>query len=206
MDERPIVDLRSAQVAEVRYPDRIITLLAVPYEQMTPPDLPVPYRGKLYQEVVKRHAFRGVDVRSAKIRVNREHRRGDTVGKVVRADGESNEGLITDVRIVETDAGDEVLALAAEDMISPSVGMQVRPTDQEFDRRTQPWPTRIINRAFLQHIGMTELPNYTGAEVLSVRGASESGYIDAATLAPLDTPRLDEWQEYLRSRKAGTLA
>lgn len=200
-DKRPVLELRSATMAEVRFPERTITLLAVPYEQPTPVDKPVMYRGRLHTEVFRRGSFSGLEQRSDKIRVNREHRKGDTVGKVIRVDPESAEGLITEIRVVQSPRGDETLALAAEDMISPSVGFGVRNSDQDFDRTTSPFPTRYVRRAFLDHIALVEDPAYTAADVLSVRG--ESDFVNAANLPQLNTPLLDEWAAYMAARRVG---
>lgn len=199
--KRPVLELRSAAMAEVKFPERTITLIAAPYEQPTPPDKPVMYRGQLYTESFARGAFRGVEERNGRVRVNREHRKGDTVGKVVRFDPDSAEGLIAEVRVVASPKGDEVLALAAEDMISASVGFGVRNADQVFDRSTKPFPSRYIQRAFIDHLAMTEDPAYGGAEVLAVRSGGE--WVNAADLPQLHTPVLDEWVAYLASRRAG---
>lgn len=201
-DKRPVLELRSATVAEVRFPERTITLLAVPYESPTPEDKPVVYRGKLYREIFRRGSFDGIEQRSDKIRVNREHRKGDTVGKAVRFDPYSNEGLVAELRMVASPRGDETLALAAEDMLSPSVGFGVRGSDQTFDMKSKPFPTRYVNRAFLDHIALVEDPAYTGAQVIDVRGDHE--FVNAANLPQLKTPHLDEWTAYLASRRFGT--
>jgi HK97 family phage prohead protease len=199
-DKRPVLELRNALTAEVSFPERTITLLAAPYEQPTPEDRPIMYRGKYYTEVFSRGAFDGVEQRSNQIRVNREHRKGDTIGKVVRLDN-TTEGLIAEVRVVNSPSGDEALALASEDMISPSVGFGVRNSDQDFDRSTRPHPTRYVRRAFLDHIGLVEDPAYTSAGVLSVRGQDD--FVNAADLPSLNTPKLDEWAAYLQSRRVG---
>jgi HK97 family phage prohead protease len=198
-DKRPVLELRNATLAEVRFPDRTITLLAVPYERPTPADKPVIFRGEMFSETFARGAFAGIEERTEKIRVNREHRKGDTIGKVTRFD-DTAEGLVAEIRVVPSPKGDEVLALASEDMVSPSIGFRVRPSDQEINRRSAP-PTRYIRRAFIDHIALVEDPAYDSAEVLSVRGADE--FVNAAHLPPLVTPAVDEWAAYLASRRAG---
>ena len=50
-DPRPVVELRSSQVAEVKFPQRIITVLAVPYEQPTDK---VVYQGRQVTETFAR--------------------------------------------------------------------------------------------------------------------------------------------------------
>lgn len=195
-DKRPVLELRNATIAEVRFPDRIITLVAVPYDK---PAL-VPFKGRVWEESFSRGAFKGIEERAGRVRVNREHRKGSTVGKAVRFAPDSTEGLVTELKIAETPAGDESLALAAEDMISSSVGFGVRGSDQELDPRPEP-PRRYIRRAFLDHIALVEDPAYDAAGVLSVRGNDD--FIDAATLPAMKTPVLDEWAAYLAARRLG---
>lgn len=196
---RPVLELRAAQVSEVRFKDRIITMLVVPYEK---PSDGVIYRGRAWRESFAHGAFEGVEQRAGRVRVNREHRKGNTVGKVVEFYPDAAEGLVADVKIVASPSGDETLALADEDMISPSVGFRLKKgSDQELNSRSNP-PTRYIKRAFIDHIALVEDPAYTDAGVLAVRDAPD--FVSAADLPPLTTPRLDEWNAYLASRRAGT--
>lgn len=141
---------------------RIIELIAVPWEQ----EAPVVVRGESWREVFTRGAF---DAQSgATIRVNREHERGRTVGKVVEMDPGHASGLHATVKVANTEAGDEVLALASEDMVSASIGYGVRsPSDVQMDRQTR---LRRVNRAFLDHLSLVESPAFAGAQVLAVRG------------------------------------
>ena len=205
-DPRPVVELRSSQIAEVRFPERIITVLAVPYETPTSnhPVIPVvAYRGRGYVESFARGAFTGVESRNGKVMVNREHRKGATVGKVERFDPDARDGLMADVKVARTPAGDDVLALAEEGMIFPSIGFAVRKrSDEQLDNQADP-PRRYIQRAFVDHMAFTEDPAYIGADIVSVRTADETVEPDPA---PLSTPRLDEWVSYLSSRRAGVLA
>lgn len=195
-DLRPVVELRASTVAEVRYPERIISVLAVPYES---PTEKVVYRGRQYVETFARGAFDGVEERNGRVRVNREHRKGETVGKVVAFHPDAAEGLLADIRIVESPRGDETLALAAEDMISPSIGFAIKKgSDQELDHRSTPF-RRWIKRAFVDHLGLVEDPAYAGADVLAVRAAADQ----AADVTPVDTPILDDWAAYLAARRLG---
>lgn len=207
-EPRPVVELRSSAVAEVRFPERIISVLAVPYETPTSnhPVIPVvAYRGRQYVESFARGAFTGVEARNGKVMANREHRKGATVGKVERFDPNAHEGLIADIKIAKTPAGDETLALADEGMIFPSVGFAVvKGSDQELDHRSQP-NRRYIRRAFVDHMAFTEDPAYIGADVVSVRTAAELA-ADAAALEHVSTPRLDEWVQYVQSRRVGLTA
>lgn len=203
-EPRPVLETRTSTVAEVRFPERIITLLAVPYESPTM----VAYKSQMWRESFARGAFDGAENRvedngqaNRKIRVNREHRKGETVGKVVALDTAASDGLVAEIKVVSSAKGDETLALAAEDMISASIGFAVRNTDQELNRSSAP-PTRYIRKALLDHIGLVEDPAYTQADVLSVRDGGE--FVNAASLPELEaTPALDEWMAYLAARRAG---
>src|SRR5213076_2722062 len=76
---RATVEFRSAETLEVRHPERIIDVLAMPYER---PTNRVARAGKQIVEVVSRGAFDGVEHRD-RIRVYRDHDKTRTTGKVV---------------------------------------------------------------------------------------------------------------------------
>ncbi|AVO21610.1 capsid maturation protease [Mycobacterium phage MooMoo] len=174
------------KVEGVDFAQRLITVIAVPYEQPAP----VEYRSEMWNEVFERGAFSSVTSGAPhRVRVNRDHNKTRTVGKVVKFWPDREDGLITDVRIAKTPLGDETLALADEDMLSASVGFGVRPTDQVLDRRSM---TRRIKAAYLDHLSFVESPAYAGAQVLAVR-SSDAG--EAARLDPLRTPLLDQFTD-----------
>ncbi len=194
-DPRPIVELRSSAIAEVKYPERIITVLAVPYEQETDK---VVYRGRQVVESFARGSFAGVESRNGKVMVNREHIKGSTVGKVQTFYPDASEGLIEDIKVAATLAGDETLELAAGGMIFPSIGFAVaKGSDQDLTPNR-----RYIRRAFVDHMAFVEDPAYTGADVVAVRHA---GADDGTEIEGIATPRLDEWLGYLSSRRTGLL-
>jgi HK97 family phage prohead protease len=176
------VEIRSSSITSVNARQRIIDMIAVPWEQ----EAEVFVRGESWREVFNRGAFDGIEAHAGRIRVNREHVYGDTVGKVVRFE-DATEGELAQVKVAETLRGDETLALAEEDMISASVGYRVkRPSDVQMNRRTR---MRRVMRAFIDHLAMVEAPAYAGAQVLAVR-AEPSG-LQVAELVP-PTPALDE--------------
>ncbi|WP_094359921.1 HK97 family phage prohead protease [Mycobacterium marinum] len=189
-DERPIeqppqfpVELRAAAVDDVDYAERIITVIAAPYEQ----EALVSYRQELWKEVFTRGAFDSIIDRPNRIRANRDHNKTRTVGKIAQFMRGRSDGLVADVKIAKTDLGDETLALAADDCLSASVGFAVRPSDESLDRRNR---IRRVNVAILDHLAFVEDPAYAGAEVLGVRGAD---FTNAAGLPPLpQTPNLDQ--------------
>lgn len=173
----------TTEVAEVNSKARIITLIAVPYDQPAK----IGYRGDIWEESFSRSAFHGIEKRPNRVRVNREHVKGDTVGRAVTFYPDRAEGLVADLKIAKTLRGDDTLALAEDDCLSASIGFGVRPSDQILDRNNM---TRRINRAWLDHIGLVEDPAYAGANVLDVRDADGAHLLDGT---PLVTPRLDDF-------------
>ena len=162
------VDERTATVDNVDFKDRIITVIACPYEQPTQ----VVYHNEPWNEVVSRSAFAGIQ-RKNNIRVNREHDRVLTVGKVTGYFPDRAEGLVIDTYIARTPLGQETLELARDGMLDGSVGMKVATSDQMLDRRNR---VRRINKAFLDHFAFTADPAYEGAQVLSVRASAEGSH------------------------------
>ena len=179
------VEIRSSAITSVNKRLRIIDLVAVPWDQ----EADVFWRGEPWREVFVRGAFDGIESHAGRIRVNREHVVGDTVGKVVHFDN-ATEGEVAQVKIAATSRGDDTLALADEDAISASVGYRVKkPSDVQLDRRNR---MRRVVRAFIDHLAMVEAPAYEGARVLAVR-AEPSGLQVAEPLPP--TPALEEAME-----------
>jgi phage head maturation protease len=161
---------------------RLIDLIAVPYEEETE----VPWKGEIWNEVFDRGSFLGIEDHAGRVMVNKEHRKGATIGKAVRFDSKAEDGLLTRVKVARTDLGDETLALAEDEMISPSIGFYVKSYgDVQLNRRTK---VRRILRAFVDHLAMVEQPAYAGARVLSVRDR------DGST-EPRKTPLIDEFLE-----------
>lgn len=165
-------------VADVDRRQRLIDLIAVPWGQ----EAEVLWHGEMWREVFERGAFDGIEDHAGRIRVNREHVKGDTVGRVVSLDPAGEPGLLARLKIAATPRGDDTLELAADDMLSASVGFYTKtPSDADVNRRTQ---LRRVVRAFLDHIAMVESPAYVGAKVLAVRE-------DQSGLAVVDTPLYD---------------
>ena len=186
--DRAPVEWRSAAVADVRYADRIVEVVAVPYNE----DTVVEYRGRLVTESVLPGAFDGVETRPNRVTVNRDHDYSRTIGVTRSLQPSRTEGLIAEMRISPTVAGDEALELANDGALGASVGMAVRPDDQRWSDGNR---RRQIVRAFLDHIALVANPAYAGAGVLAVRATTTA---PAAELwQPPDTPNLDEVLRYL---------
>jgi HK97 family phage prohead protease len=178
-----ILTRSDATLADVDMKQRLIDIIAVPWEQ----EAEVFWRGEQWKEVFSRGAFDGLENSAGRIRVNREHTKGDTVGRVVSADPYDPRGLILRTKIAKTLRGDETLALAEDDMISGSVGYFVKQaSDVALDKRIK---LRRVNRGFLEHFSYVESPAYTGAQVLAVREESQRLPADQPLIS---TPSLDE--------------
>lgn len=205
------VEERAATVTGVDFPQRIITVLAVPYEDPTP----IMYRGEIWQEVFSRAAFGNLaDLQSARSANRRtryipvsakldfpwtDHEGSHVIGRVHSVVGDRADGLVLDLKISDTPVGNEALQLANDQALHPSVGFSARMNDIAQDRYRK---TRRVNRAFLDHMTMVPVPAYAGAKVLSMRAA------DAPQITP--KPNLDEFlndpvyvraQEYLHRDK-----
>lgn len=185
-EERPMapVEFRAATVAGVNYAQRIIEVVAVPY------DLPsmIEWRGELWEERFRRGAFDGIEKRPGRVKANRDHDMHRLVGKAVKFWPSRDEGLVSELRISQTPLGDETLALADDGVLDPSIGFAALGRDQILDRRAM---TREHTKAFLDHISLVPDPAYKGAKVVAVRDASTP---DEAALPRLVTPVLDEFR------------
>jgi hypothetical protein len=167
------VETRSAgvQIDNVDFAQRIITVLAVPYESPTP----VPFRQEMWTEVFSRSAFNGIESQTRKIPATTslsipapDHVGARLVGRVLSSDPYRDAGLISEVKISRTAVGDETLELASDEALFPSIGFMIKNPkfDQELDQYTK---TRRVNRAFLDHLAFVGQPAYEGAKVLAMR-------------------------------------
>lgn len=185
IDEIEISVRNNSIIADVDKRQRLIDLIVIPWEQESPDSL---YRGEIWRETIQRGAFDGIQDHAGRVPVNRQHVKGDVVGRAVTLDPTSEEGLVGRVKIANTPLGEETLELAADEMLHPSAGYYIKTgRDHILNRRMM---TRRVFRAFLDHIAMVDTPAYVGARVLAVREAP-SGLTVAETPLPA-TPVLDE--------------
>ncbi len=186
------IEYRAAQeVLDVHFPERIIDMIAVPYDE----EAPVVIRGRPVRESVDPAAFAGV---FGSVSVNRAHDVERPLGKVVAFHPGDKRGLRTEIRITPRLAeGDDVLALAADGLLQPSVGFVVLPGGERW---TADRSARRVTKAALRHIGLTGEGAYRGAQVLDVRHAS--GVLEDAGLRSA-TPNLDRIRLELAAERAG---
>lgn len=181
-EKRPPVEFRFATaIGDIEFSERVISVIAVPYEDPAT----VEYRNEIWQEVFERNAFDGIESKQNRIPVNREHDRKAYVGQVQSFDSSNPAGLLAELKIFKTPAGDETLQIAADGGLSSSIGFAVRGSDQVLDRRTM---TRRIKRAFVvDHISLVAQPAYENAKVLAMRDD-----VTVDDRPKLLTPSLDE--------------
>jgi HK97 family phage prohead protease len=175
------VEIRSATLTNVDFEERVIEILAVPYNE----EAAVPYAGQMLLETVAPGAFDGIETRAEHVSANRDHNYERTFGKVVSYATDDPAGLRATIYVSDTPLGSETLRLAADGVLKPSVGMLFRRSDQILRKGT-----RRIKRAFLDHVSLVPNPAYRGAGVLAVR--QEQGLEVEEQPPPAPTPNLDE--------------
>jgi HK97 family phage prohead protease len=148
---------------------RTITTIAAPYERaaevMGGQGFGRP--GEVWREIFCRSAFSGLKHENRVVKVNRDHDKTRTIGRVLEFRDEPT-GLIAEVKIARTALGDDTLGLAEDGCLGASLGFVVRPQDDDLDRATR---TRRIKHAYMDHLAFVEDPAYVGATVLAVRDA-----------------------------------
>jgi HK97 family phage prohead protease len=158
------IEYRSVTAFDVSYPERIIDLIAAPYNQ--PAEVFLQRQQRWVTEAFDPAAFNGV---GGDVLVNRAHDTERPVGRAIRFHPGDPRGLRTEIRIAKTSEGDDILELAHERLLAASVGFMVLPGGEQWtmDRRS-----RTVTRAKVEHIALTGEPAYVGAGVLDVRRAS----------------------------------
>jgi HK97 family phage prohead protease len=167
------IEFRAAQVVDVSYPHRLVTAVVMPYEKPAQ----VFHKGRLITEICSKGAYDGIDRRANRVKVNLEHDVGRPVGRAVAFHPSHDEGLVADLHISKTAAGDDALELAADGVLDISAGFGLMTEDDgRGGRRIKPgaetWETqtrRRLNACWLDHVSMVASPAYSDAVVLSVR-------------------------------------
>ena len=164
IERRPPLEMRSAEVVGVRHPERIVEIIAAPYDE----EIPILRRGEWITETIQRGAFDGVELRANRVKVNREHDLSRTIGRAVALHPSRAEGLVAELKISRTPDGNEALELTADGVLDASVAFSPMANGEQYtENRTK----RRITRAFLGHIALVPDPAYEGATVLDVRHA-----------------------------------
>lgn len=190
------VEFRSSEVVGVSFPKRTIELVVMPYEQ----EAVIEYRGRPVTEICSRGAYDGVQLRTSRIKVNREHNFSSLCGKAVALHPSNEDGLVAELRMAPTPLGEESLVLADEGILDASAGFGLLRSENGVGPvvpNAEVWETRSrrrLNHLHLDHIALTASPAYDGAHVLAVRNL-------AADPAPSPTPNRDRlWLEEQQAR------
>lgn len=182
---RSPIECRSVPVTDVRFGDRIIEVVAAPYDVETV----VPYRGRMVRESFAPGSFDGVERRAARVKVFRDH--PPPTGPVGRAHAlhpSRKEGLVAELKISKTALGDETLELADDGVLDASVGFAIMSNGEQWLENRA---LRRVTRAFLDHIALPPQGQYDeAAGVLSVR-RREPLVVPQVRVA---TPNLDAWR------------
>jgi HK97 family phage prohead protease len=179
---REPVEVRSATLTNVDFEERVIQVVAVPYDQ----EAAIQYGGQMVMETVAPGAFDGIETRGEHVSANRDHNYERTFGKVLSYRPDDPVGLIANIYVSDTPLGNETLRLAADGVLKGSIGMLVRRSDQVVKNGA-----RRIKRAFLDHVSLVPNPAYRGAGVLAVRQERGLAVEDEGT-PPAPTPNLDK--------------
>ena len=149
----------------------------MPYDE----EARVTYQGRSIVETIAPGAFAGV---TSPVKVNMAHDYERPIGRVAKFHPNDPRGLRTELRVVNTRTGDDVLEPGgrgpppARRSASCPAGRRAVPTEGRTRRR--------ITRAMLDHIALTGDPAYLGAKVLAVRAAGGD-----ERPARVETPNLD---------------
>jgi HK97 family phage prohead protease len=178
--ERLPLEFRTAITLDVRFPDRVIDLVAVPYDEETVVDV----HGRTVIESIAPGSFDGIEKRANRIKVNRDHDVLRTVGRVIGLHPADPHGLRAELRIGRSPLGDETLEYAADGILDASIGFAPFPGHETWtDNRTR----RRVTKAYLGHIALVPEAAYEGAQVTAVRHA-------ASPPTRVPTPNLDRWR------------
>lgn len=182
-----LIELRAAQVVEVRYPERLIDIVAMPYEQVALVEYPVG-SGRMIREICTRGAFDGVQRRANRVKVNRDHDLTRTVGRCRALFPSRSEGLVAEMKIASTPLGDETLALAEDGVLDASAGFLPFPGGEQW---LETRSLRRLNKCWLGHIALVPDPAYEGANMLALRSSVAGEVLTTLHGEPVATPNLD---------------
>jgi phage head maturation protease len=203
-----VVYHRDAQVTGVSFPERTIELVVIPYE--TPAT--VQYGSRVIEEVVSRGAFGKARRLTGLRKVNRDHDPGKPVGYVKTMYPNRDEGLVAELRISPTPAGDETLILADEHVLEASAGFglltgpdgRAKPGAEVWEARDR----RRLNHLWLDHVAMVSNPAYSNTAAVNVRSDQPGGERERVATPNLNEFRIAELRRvyadldarYIRSR------
>lgn len=166
---------RSAAIEDIAFGKREITLIAVPYNvEAVVPD----WRPRATREKFMGGSFDGIESRTKNITLNRDHAPQRVIGVAKGFNTRDAKGLISTFKVSNTPLGDESLQLAADGVLHASIEFRARTQDMAIKDGVM-----TFYRAFLEHVGLTPIPAYEGADIINVRTGQ--------SVAESPTPNLD---------------
>lgn len=183
---------RYAQLEDVNFPARTIEIVVIPYEQAAD----VGWQGRAVSETIARGAFDGIERRANRIRANRDHKTERTFGRAIALHPARAAGLVAEIKVANTELGNETLELAADGCLDASAGFLPMDGGMRWTARD----AYRITKAWLGHISLVPEGAYgERAGVLAVR--------QHEPLPVSSTPNLDSWRAIrLQDRVASTPA
>lgn len=144
---------------------RTITGLAVPY-------------GAVARSGGRRYRFAPGSLKYAavnRVKLLRDHANGSAVGKAISL-VETVKGLVATFRVSMGAAGDEVLALAADEVLDGlSVGVDFR--DEDLSPDPQNPGVLLVTSAALREISLTAIPAFDDSRLTSVRASDQGAHM-----------------------------
>ena len=122
----------------------------------------VAHKGRMVTESVAPGAFYGIEARTERVRVNRDHDYQRTIGRALWFDSRDPRGLVAGLRIARTRWVTRRWRSQRTAAWTPAPGRR-RTMESRSHRR--------LTRLHLDHIAMTTDPAYQSARVLAVRSS-----------------------------------
>jgi HK97 family phage prohead protease len=163
-EPRPPIELRSVALEQINWPERVVELIAVPYDRWAV----VEADGRMIEESFAPGAFGAIQNRvgHSRFQVNIDHDPDRWVGRVAALHPDDPVGLRAELKIRRGDPQfDQVLQDVEDGMYGASIGFGVYPKDQVWETKDR----RRITKAYLDHIALTPTPAYATAGRISVR-------------------------------------
>jgi HK97 family phage prohead protease len=161
LSSRSRVEVRSAVAVDVSRSRRELDLIVAPAESPTA----IRDRSGTYVETFAHGCFAGCENNPGKVKVNRDHERTRTVGKMLKLNPWDEPGLTGTAKLSRTALADEALALIEDDVLAVSAGFAISPGGDEWKGSSQ----RRVRRAVLDHVALVPSAAYEAATVTAMR-------------------------------------
>jgi HK97 family phage prohead protease len=148
---------------------------AVDTEARTITGLAVPW-GKVARSGGRRYRFAKGSVKWSavnRVKLLRDHVNSSAIGKAIRLE-DTDEGLVTTFKVSPGAAGDEALALAADEVLDGlSIGVDFRESDLSPDPQNP--GAFLVSQSALREVSLTAVPAFDDSRLTSVKANREEG-------------------------------